>query len=298
MTTVHYTACPVCDSRNINPLITVPDHSVSGESFVIWQCMDCTLRFTQDVPDEASISPYYKSEDYISHTNTAKGFINNWYQKARKFTLQQKQRLITKTTGLSSGKILDMGAGTGAFLATMKTSGWQTTGIEPDDDARNIARKTFRIDLLGTDELQNLQPASFNAITLWHVLEHVHALHQYIDQLKNALKEKGKLFIAVPNYEAFDATAYNLYWAAYDVPRHLYHFTPRSMKALMEKHGLKIAQKKPMWLDAFYISLLSSKYKNGKPSVLSAGFQGLRSNIIAFLNKDKCSSVIYIIEKG
>jgi predicted SAM-dependent methyltransferase len=137
----------------------------------------------------------------------------------------------------------------------------------------------------------------FDAVTLWHVLEHVHDLSKYIQQLKALLKEKGRLFIAVPNYTATDAAVYKEYWAAYDVPRHLYHFSPRSMQALMEKNGLKVLLYKPMWYDSFYISLLSSRYKNGKTNWVAAFWNGLRSNLSAIGDNKKCSSVIYVIVK-
>ena len=143
-----------------------------------------------------------------------------------------------------------------------------------------------------------LNPGSFDAITLWHVLEHVHQLHDYIKRLKELLNPGGKIFIAVPNYESTDSSIYNSWWAAYDVPRHLYHFTPKTIQLLVEQHGLKLTGKKPMWFDSFYISLLSSKYKNGKTSWIGAALSGVRSNINAVFNKDRCSSVIYIIEKG
>jgi 2-polyprenyl-3-methyl-5-hydroxy-6-metoxy-1,4-benzoquinol methylase len=113
-------------------------------------------------------------------------------------------------------------------------------------------------------------PGQFDAITMWHVLEHVHDLSAYIQQLKSILRDNGKILIAVPNYTSLDAKIYQQYWAAYDVPRHLYHFSPRSVQMLMEKHGLKIIQYKPMWYDSFYISLLSSKYRNGKTNWMAA----------------------------
>lgn len=294
---VHYTHCPVCGSQQINPLLTVKDHSVSGEDFAIWQCADCTLRFTQDVPTEAAIAPYYKSPDYISHTNTSQGFINNAYQKVRKYTLKIKADLIKKYTGKKAGKLLDVGAGTGAFLQYMFKAGWKVRGIEPDADARNVATETFGLELEEAAALQQLPQGSFDAITLWHVLEHVHSLHEYMGILKSLLQPGGKLFIAVPNYRSFDADAYRLNWAAYDVPRHLYHFSPKSMEVLMQRNGFKIIAKKPMWFDAFYISLLSSKYKNGKTNFTGAFATGLRSNIKTLLNKDCCSSLVYVIEK-
>ena len=296
MNRIHYTHCPVCSSSQINPLLTVKDHSVSKEDFVIWQCIECSLRFTQDVPDEDSIGSYYASQDYISHSNTDKGVVSKLYQKVRKFTLEQKAKLVVHYTK-KKGKMLDVGAGIGAFLSVMKGKGWEIKGIEPDFTARENARKFYGLELEEPSQLYSLIHESYDAITLWHVLEHVHQLHDYIEQLKNLLTQEGKIFIAVPNYTSTDAAAYRNFWAAYDVPRHLYHFTPRSIEKLMQLHGLKLIAKKPMWFDSFYISLLSSKYHKGKTSWLGAGVNGLRSNINALMNKDKCSSLIYIIQK-
>jgi 2-polyprenyl-3-methyl-5-hydroxy-6-metoxy-1,4-benzoquinol methylase len=294
---VHYTHCPVCGSSDIHPLLTAKDHSVSGEEFVIWQCQSCTLRFTQDVPDESSIGPYYQSQDYISHSNTSKGLLNKLYQAVRKFTLGQKSGLVISRT-TNHGRILDIGAGIGAFLNEMKGKGWDIEGIEPDYGARQQAKNLFAIDLKPTPELQHIPHDSFDAITLWHVLEHVESLQDYVALLKQLLKKNGKIFIAVPNYSSLDADLYGNRWAAYDVPRHLYHFTPRSIEVLVQKHGMKIIARKPMWFDAFYISLLSSKYRTGKTSWLGAGINGIRSNLKALLNKEKASSLIYIISKA
>lgn len=294
----HYTECPVCASREINPLLTVKDHSVSGEAFVIWQCSSCSLRFTQDVPDEEAIIPYYKSPDYISHTDTDKGFINKTYKRVRKITLKQKASLIISETGMQKGSLLDVGSGTGAFLQVMKELGWTVSGIEPDEDARKLAQQLYGFQLNAPGAINDLLPASMDAITLWHVLEHVHSLHSYIDQMKDLLKPQGKLFIAVPNYQSADAGIYGLHWAAYDVPRHLYHFAPKSMEVLMRAHGLKIVAKKPMWFDSFYISLLSSKYRNGATKTAGAFMNGLRSNLAALANKERCSSLIYIVSKA
>ena len=296
MPVVHYTSCPVCGSTKIDPLLTVKDHSVSKEEFAVWQCAECDLRFTQDVPDENSIGPYYQSQDYISHSNTDKGLLNKLYQKVRKHTLEQKAKLIIRYTR-RKGSILDIGAGVGAFLSVMKEKGWEIKGIEPDEVARKNAEKFFGLQLEEPSSLQGLKAGSCDAITLWHVLEHVHELQKYVEELRDLLTKEGKLFIAVPNYTSGDASAYKNFWAAYDVPRHLYHFTPKTIEVLMRRHGMNVIANKPMWFDSFYISLLSSKYKNGKTSWLGAGFNGLRSNIAALFNKDKCSSLIYVIEK-
>lgn len=292
---IHYTQCPVCGASAIQSFLQVKDHSVSGETFLICECAVCTARFTQDIPSAAAIGPYYKSENYISHTNTSKGLINGLYQWVRKRTLRQKRKLIQKETGLNTGTILDLGSGTGAFAGEMKNNGWQVTALEPDADARKVALESFGVSLQDTSEFYSLAEQQFDAVTMWHVLEHVHDLQGYMAKLKTLLKDKGRLFIAVPNYTSGDAATYGAYWAAYDVPRHLYHFSPVSMKGLVEKHGMQLLGYKPMWYDSFYVSLLSSKYKNGSPRLAGAFINGLRSNLSAMSDVQRCSSVIYII---
>lgn len=294
---IHYSHCPVCDADDLQFVFEVKDYTVSGDLFAVWQCNSCGLRFTQNVPDQDHIFPFYQSEDYISHTNTSKGLINGLYQKVRTITMKQKASLVKRYTNIDSGNLLDIGCGTGNFLQAMKQGGWSVTGLEPDAGAREVAHKMHGLETLPSHEIFNLKNNHFNAITMWHVLEHVHELHPYIDQIKNLLTQNGKLFIAVPNYTSKDAQMYQEYWAAYDVPRHLYHFSPQAMQVLMRKHGLKISHYLPMWFDSFYIGLLSSKYKNGKPSLPAAALHGLASNIHALGNVKSCSSVIYVIEK-
>ncbi len=294
---VHYTQCPICTGTDFKIVLTVKDYTVSKKEFAIAECNNCTLRFTQDVPDQHSIGPFYKSENYISHTDTSKGLINRLYKTVRKRTLAQKRKLIISVTAKKSGSLLDVGAGTGSFLNEMKENGWNVKGLEPDSDARSVARALHNIELEESNHLFSLAGESFDAITMWHVLEHVHELNGYITQLKALLARNGKLIIAVPNYTSYDAAAYKAYWAAYDVPRHLYHFSPKSIKMLVEKHGLKLTAVRPMWFDSFYVSLLSSKYKNGSTNWVGAAWTGFVSNVHAFFDKEKCSSQIYIISK-
>lgn len=295
--TIHYAHCPVCSSDRIANVFPVKDHTVSGSLFEVMECGHCTLRFTQDVPTQEHIGAFYKSDEYISHTNTSKGLVNNLYQRVRNVTMKQKTALLKKYTGLQKGTLLDVGCGTGNFLHAMQTQGWNVTGLEPDADARDLANRLHGLKVLPSHEIFGLRPDSFNAITMWHVLEHVHQLHEYVGQLKNLLTPAGKLFIAVPNYTSRDAKTYGKFWAAYDVPRHLYHFSPQSVEVLMKQHGLKVIKFLPMWFDSFYVGLLSSKYKSGATKFVSAGLHGLSSNINAVGNVKECSSVIYVIEK-
>ncbi|MCC7400894.1 MAG: class I SAM-dependent methyltransferase [Chitinophagaceae bacterium] len=292
---VHYTYCPVCGSGDIKNVLSVKDHAVSGETFPVAECGSCSLRFTQDVPGAEYIAPYYKSVDYISHTDKSKGLIGILYKKVRNRTLIRKRKLIEQETGCKKCNLLDIGSGTGAFINEMIRQGWQATGIEPDDGARSLAKKLYGIDMENEGRFYQLPADSFDVITLWHVLEHIHDLAGYVQRLKLLLKKNGKLFIAVPNYTSLDARIFKEFWAAYDVPKHLYHFSPRSMQRLIEINGMKIIRYLPMWYDSFYISLLSSRYKTGKSRWIASLCNGLRSNINAWGKATNCSSIIYVI---
>lgn len=293
---IHYTSCPVCNSNSILQKLSAKDHTVSQQQFSIWHCNDCMARFTQDVPAQDAIGTYYASHNYISHSDTKKGIINSLYHMVRKRTLVSKRQLVINETGMKQGSILDIGCGTGAFLNTMKEGGWSITGLEPDAIARNKAAELYNIQPQQSQQLFEFNKESFNAITMWHVLEHVHELHAYIKQIESLLAPNGKLFIAVPNYTSKDAEVYGADWAAYDVPRHLYHFSPQSMEALLKTYNLKLITCKPMWFDSFYVSMLSEQYQNGKENIIKAFFNGFMSNMKAWGDTRKCSSVIYVIK--
>lgn len=294
---VHYTSCPVCGGQDLHLLFSVHDHTVSQEDFLLLSCTSCGHRFTQDIPGPEAIGAYYKAESYISHTNSSKGLINRLYKIVRGYTLSGKRHWVEKYTGLKKGRILDIGAGTGFFLAEMKGHGWEAFGLEPDGDAREVSRQTHGIVLQEMESIDQLPAQSFEAITLWHVLEHVHDLDGYVNRFFKLLRPGGILFIAVPNHTSHDAQVYGKDWAAYDVPRHLHHFSPASMKKLFDGKGFEWVGMKPMYFDAFYVSLLSSKYKSGKTNWFSALLTGLISNIKTLSNKERCSSLVYVWRK-
>ncbi len=131
---------------------------------------------------------------------------------------------------------------------------------------------------------------------MWHVLEHVHDLNETLAKLRSLLTNNGTVFIAVPNHESYDAQLYKNYWAGYDLPRHLWHFSKENIKTLLTRHNLKLQAIVPMRFDAYYVSLLSEGYKNPAKSSLiksaSAFTRGLISNLKA--GKDNHSSLIYI----
>jgi 2-polyprenyl-3-methyl-5-hydroxy-6-metoxy-1,4-benzoquinol methylase len=290
--------CPVCNSDKTHFTLKVKDHSVSGDFFDVLECSQCSLRFTWNAPSEENIDVYYQSEDYISHSNTRKGLINSLYHFVRNRTLSTKHHLIERDTGIKRGHHLDIGAGTGAFVQYMNQLGWESVGIEPDSKARERAQEFHKTILLPAQAFETLLPESFDAISLWHVLEHVHDLYPYLHQIKKILKPSGLIFIAVPNYTSYDAMKYGANWAAYDVPRHLYHFSPKSMRWLLKDAGFQLKKIDPMWWDSFYISLLSEKYVGSRASMLNGFLTGAVSNMKAFTDKEKCSSLIYVAKKA
>lgn len=287
--------CPVCKSKDFKEVFKAKDYTVSQELFSVQHCSSCTHRFTSPVPDQASIGPYYKSEAYISHTNTKQGFISSLYQMVRKRTMKSKQVLVCTKVGKAKGDLLDIGSGAGAFLSTMKIAGWNVLGLEPDPDARAVAQRDFGVEAKPIELLMQLDEEQYDAVTMWHVLEHVHELDAYIIQIKKILRPGGRWFVAVPNYTSKDAEIYGNGWAAYDVPRHLYHFSPDSMKRMLELNGLKLLEMKRMPYDSFYVSLLSERYRGG--GVVSAFWNGFRSYLAASGNEKRCSSLIYVIGK-
>jgi SAM-dependent methyltransferase len=285
--------CPVCGSEMFDPFITGKDYFLTGESFEIVKCRKCGFRFTNPRPGPTELGKYYESPDYISHSDSRHGLFASVYQKVRKYTLGRKYALIHKYH--QKGEILDIGCATGQFLNYMDERGWKVAGIEPDEKARNRAVTEFGLQVFPEKHLDSFKTASFDVITMWHVLEHISDLNSRIEHIKKLLKKDGTFIVAVPNCDAYDAEKYKSHWAGYDLPRHLYHFTKTDMKLLMEKFGFTIVKILPMRFDAFYVSLLSEKYKNGKIRWLPALWSGFWSNLNAG-QKNGHSSLIYVIK--
>ena len=289
----HHSTCPACRSPEVAYALTAEDHTVSHERFDVWHCGACTLRFTQDAPAAADIGRYYESEDYISHSNTSAGLINGLYQRVRRITLKQKRALLREVTGLPSGTLLDVGCGTGEFAHAMQESGWHVEGLEPDGGARAFAKTQYGLEVSPPEALYELR-GTYDAVTLWHVLEHVHELHPYLDKLTELISRGGTLVIAVPNYTSPDAAAYGADWAAYDVPRHLYHFSPASMRRLLREHGIDVRETRAMPFDGFYVSMLSERYRAGGSGLVGGVWRGLGTLVAGAGAAERSSSVIYV----
>ena len=291
--------CPVCNSTEFSSAMECKDFTYSQSYFNLVDCKKCGFRFTNPRPDVSEIGKYYQAPEYISHSDSQKGLVNKLYHLVRNYTLMQKLKLIFNLRGGIkkgiSNTLLDIGCGTGAFLNVCKNAGFECEGIEPDENARALAIAQYGLKVSGESALEGLPEKHYDVITLWHVLEHVPLLNERIVKIKSLLKENGHLIIAVPNCASYDAQHYGNLWAAYDVPRHLYHFTPATMGQLIEKHELKIARILPMVFDSFYVSLLSEKYKTGKTNFISGMWTGLLSNIKAIKTGKEFSSQIYVV---
>jgi len=289
--------CPICKGTSFQPFLTCTDHTTTKEEFNVVKCSDCSLLVTSPRPSENSIAKYYESDRYISHTGGSKSLIDQVYRLARTYALNQKRKLIESHTIRKS--LLDYGSGTGSFLNHCASNSWIAEGVEPSEQARLKANEFSNLIIYSSIE-SIAKEKKFSAITLWHVLEHVHKLNETLSQLIQHLDPDGAFFIAVPNPESYDATKYRNNWAAYDVPRHLWHFNKKNISRLLFQHGLTVVDIKPMKLDSFYVSLLSEEYKKSQGSkfshMLNGFLTGLASNQKA-KKKMNYSSLIYIAKR-
>ncbi len=288
------TNCPICNSTEFDHIITCNDYTVSQNPFNIVGCTQCSFRFTNPRPTNDNLPEFYKSINYISHSDTKKGFVSQVYHLVRKYTLNQKLKLLKANVAV--GNLLDYGCGTGTFLKQANAKGWNSFGTEPDEGARELSNSNKKLAFGNKQELNAFDPLiTFNAITLWHVLEHVTDLPETLNFFKQKLNQNGALIIAVPNYNSYDAKHYKAHWAAYDLPRHLYHFEAKTISQLLAKYGFALHETYPMKFDSFYVSMLSEKYLSGRINYLKALLVGLRSNLKAKKATDY-SSVIYVFK--
>ncbi len=288
--------CPYSASTNLVKLGECVDVTVSKKRFSIYKNLDNDLIFTWPRPLESEIGDYYEAEDYISHSDTNSGLFNKLYQNVRMFTLKNKVNLVSKYANTGK-RLLDIGCGIGAFLNQAKQSGFSVTGIEPSLKARTIAKDKYNLDVFDSYFLEEIPKESQDIVTMWHVLEHVYDLKATIHALQNVLKTKGKAVIAVPNANSYEASIYNFDWAGYDVPRHLYHFTPKFLESTFLSNGFKLIHKEIMPFDPFYVCLLSEKIKTGKIRYITGFWNGFRSFIKGKKDTNQGTSLIYIFEK-
>lgn len=298
MPSVVLTHCPLCGSSELKKMFDCEDHFSSRELFPVYDCRQCGFRFTNHFPPEECIGNYYDTPNYISHSDSEKGITNKLYHLFRKMMLQRKVHLVKRFTNRVDARLLDIGCGTGYFLHAARKAGFRVSGIEKNDKAREKAASLFHLDL--QDDLDRFAPEHlFDVITLWHVLEHLEKLNESIAKIRKMLKPEGALVIALPNHLSSDAGVYGKYWAAYDVPRHLWHFSPDTVEQLIQKHGMRVVKRYRMPLDAFYISLLSESYRGDASWIRypKAFLTGMKGYLLSLFNLNHSSSIIYIIQQ-
>ncbi|MBD3639044.1 MAG: class I SAM-dependent methyltransferase [Crocinitomicaceae bacterium] len=284
--------CPICESTNLENYLTSKDFTFSKEEFSVQKCGDCGFRFTNPIPREDEIGRYYGADNYMSHaTQNTKGLMPFVYKRVRNMNLNRKLRLVRK---YSKGKsLLDIGAGNGFFLNACRSEGYAVQGIEPDERARDVAKKDFDLELKTPESLPQLDSNAVDVITMWHVLEHVYHLKRDIKEYLRILKDDGALILALPNIDSYDSNYYGEYWDGLDLPLHLYHFTPKDVSNLFNQFGYEVVEMRPMKFDAYWVSMNSEKFKGG--SLPKAFYVGLKSNLKA--DNGKYSSQMYVIRK-
>ena len=278
------------------PYVTCEDYTVSNKNFDLLYNMQYRMLETFPKPEGKELASYYESEDYISHTDSKETLTDKLYQTVKGIALKSKLKLLNSFQ-TEEKNLLDVGCGTGDFLLTCKNNGWNVVGVEPNKNAQALAisklseKNTANI----ASDLLEISSQQFDVITLWHVLEHVPDLNSYIYKLRSLLKPNGVLVIAVPNYKSYDANYYKQFWAAFDVPRHLWHFSKKSIELIFSEFDMEVTKILPMKFDSFYVSLLSEKYKTGKSNFLKAFYVGMLSNLKA-MRTNEYSSLIYVIK--
>ncbi len=288
--------CPVCNGTKSRLLFPITDHFSTGERFSLYECQSCRVVSTFPLPDPDKIQRYYDENEYISHKTSSRDPLYKMLLFARRLTMYLRRRLVEKDQP-SPGSILDVGCGTGAFLAEMKRAGWHIDGIEANESARTIAIQQLDVAVQGPAKLDTLEK-TYDAVTLWHVLEHLHNIPHILEQLYSLLKPGGRLCIAVPNRLSTDARIYGPHWAAYDVPRHLYHFTPFALEKLFTQYGFRPVRKNRLALDPFYISFLSERYKSGRALHPRAVYSAILSSVNSLFHIDRSSSLLYTFKKS
>lgn len=289
---INFKKCPICSESQILPLLRTSDFFFTNEEFSLTKCSSCGFVFTNPIPDVDKIGHYYETDKYLSHNSASSGFIGSIYKKVREINLQNKYTIIKKYK--SEGNIIDIGSGTGEFLNYLKLKLWITKGIEPSNNARKFAIENYDLDVDDEKALNEIESATFDVVTMWHVLEHVYNLEDRIKTIVRLLKADGIAIIAIPMIDSPDSVKFGKYWAGLDVPRHLYHFSADTFKLLAQKFNLEIIDKYPMKFDALYVSWLSHQAMKHSMPLVKGVFDGIKSNIKA--NKSNYSSMIFVLK--
>ncbi|MRR23314.1 class I SAM-dependent methyltransferase [bacterium] len=289
--------CLACGAADSADQYHAKDHLVSGKEFTIRKCNACGMGWTVDPPAETGAGKYYVSEEYISHTDRKQSISDYLYHLARSFMLGRKKGLVDRVTGRNAGILVDMGSGTGYFPAYMQKEGWQVTGVEISEAARKYSADRFSLKAVSPEEVKDLPSATADCITFWHVLEHLYSPDEWLKEVSRILKDDGRCIMALPNFSSTDAIWFGNRWAALDVPRHLWHFTPGSMQLYAERNGFVCESLVSLPLDLFYISILSYRNQRKSLALIKGLVTGAYLAVRSGFRKEKSSSLVYVLSK-
>ena len=264
--------------------LKIRDHFLTKEVFNVVEHSEGVLKTQPDL-DEKTLKKYYDSSQYSSHNNIG-GFIGFLYSLSARIMLSFKFRVLAKHINKES-LIVDFGCGTGGFMSSLKKKKYNVVGVDSNKKARD---KCLEKKLTTFKSIKDFKE-NIDAITFWHSFEHVSNPNEILNQIINQSKNNLTVVIALPNYRSFDAQHYGAFWAAYDVPRHRFHYSQIGIKKLMKSHGFECLKTKPMLLDAFYISIMSEKYRKSKLSFVKGIMVGLISNLLGLFSSSYSSSV-------
>lgn len=265
----------------------IKDHFLSQELFEVKSSSYKGILQTEPKPKASDLHKYYETSNYISHQTKASSLKDKVYQFVKSLMIKRKMKWVFNYK--SAGSILDIGSGTGDFLQAFNALHWKKNAIEPSIKLHPVL-KSKNIELFNSIDL--VEENSQDVISMWHSLEHIPNLEYTLRHLKRILKPDGVLFVAVPNYKAYDAKYYKSFWAAWDVPRHLWHFSREGLKSLMQNYGFSCVEEKPLIFDAFYVSLLSEQY-HPQGKIIRSFWKGMQSNVKAGRDREY-SSILYV----
>ena len=289
--------CPLCGASGQIPYANCTDFTVSKESYTLLRCPECGVVYTLDPPSEDEMTRYDKLNLKLKLGDKPKGLTQKLYYRVRAYMLGWKARMVEKLAYRTRGSLLNYGAKTGFFSHKMERRGWKVTSVERYHEERLFSLEMFHHRMIDVPEMDSLHAGTFDVITMWHVFEHTHHPNELLSRFYELLRPGGILVMACPNIRSTDAMHYGPYWAAYDVPRHLWHFDPNSINILAHRHGFTLMHHEKMPFDSFYISVLSEKHMRHKLAFIRGILYGLHSWRISLTRRSRSSSIVYVFRK-
>lgn len=231
---MEYISCNLCGSSDNEKYYQVRDYNYGMPGvFTIVQCRRCGLVYLNPRPTQGEISSFYPESRY--HPFKA---IHGAGATIPGSTHWKRALWLTRRTQV--GTVLDVGCGSGLFLLAMGALGWNCVGVEPNETAAQHAREVAGLEVLAGDVFAINQVATYDVITLWDVLEHVHSPLDVLVHCNRLLNSDGVIALHAPNWASIERRLFGERWTALDSPRHLYHFSPGTIKQLLKRSGFRV----------------------------------------------------------